>query len=105
MKPFLTIAGWFFTVFYLYQASLNLPEYFSPKSVMPCVTRILDSYIVWFIFPMSFIMAGIVFADIRALKQGINTGTSRRYIRARIVFGSAAVAATSIAAVRIISAC
>ncbi len=105
MKELLKFLGWMFTVFYLYQASLNLPEYFSPKSVMPCVTRILDSYIVWFIFPMSFIMAGIVVADIRDLQKDFYAGSSRLYIIARVAFGCAAITASSIAAVRIISAC
>ncbi len=105
MKPFLKIAGWCFTVFYLYQAALYLPEYFAPESVMPCVTRLLDSYILWFIFPMSFIMAGIVVADILALYHGLYAGPSRWYIRARVVSGSAAVVAASVAAARIISAC
>lgn len=99
------MAGWSFTVFYLYQATLYLPEYFAPVSVMPCVTRLLDSYIVWFIFPMSFIMAGIVVTDIRALQEGLYAGRSRWYIRARVVSGSAAAVAASVAAVRIISAC
>jgi hypothetical protein len=105
MKPFFKTVGWCFTVFYLYQAALYLPEYFAPVSVMPCVTRLLDSYIVWFIFPMSFIMSGIVTGDIRSLYHGLYAGRYRWYIRARMVSGSVAVVATFFAAARIISAC
>ena len=105
MRETLKTIGWSFTVFYLYQAGLNLPEYFAPKSVMPCVTRILDSYILWFIFPMSFIMAGIVAMDIRALHRGICAGLSKKFIAARVAVCSAAISATFIAAIRIMYAC
>lgn len=105
MRPFLKTAGWSFTVFYLYQAGLYLPEYFAPRSVMPCVTRMLDTYIALFVFPLGLVMACIVATDIRALHRSSDAGPPKWYTRARVAFGSAAVAATSVAVVRIMSAC
>ena len=104
MNSFLKTAGWCFTVFYFYQASLYLPEYFVPSSVMPCVTRMLDSYILWFVFPMSLIMAGIVAVDIRTLHRGLYARLSKKFIAARVAFGGAAAIAVFGAALRILAA-
>ncbi len=103
MKEFLKIAGWIFTVFYLYEAALNLTEFFSPRSVMPCVTRILDSYILYFVFPLSIVMAGIVAADIAGLRSQ-HSHLLRWLTLARIASGGAAISATAVAVYRILRA-
>lgn len=105
MKPFLKTVGWSFTVFYIYQAGLYLPEYFAPRSVMPCVTRMLDTYIAWFVFPLGLVMTGIVAADIRDLHKGAYAGLSKGFIIGRVVLGSCGALASAIAFYRIVLAC
>jgi hypothetical protein len=104
MNPFLKTAGWSFTVFYLYQAGLYLPEYFAPRSVMPCVTRLLDAYIAWFVFPLGIVMAGIIATDIIALRRSAYAGLSKALIFGRVALGSAGVLASTVAFFRILRA-
>lgn len=104
MKPFLKSLGWSFTIFYIYQAGLYLPEYFSPRSVMPCVTRMLDAYIAWFVFPLGLVMAGIVASDIRALHRGSYEGLSKGFIIGRVVLGGSGALASTIALYSIVLA-
>jgi len=104
MRPFLKTLGWTFTVFYLYQAGLYLPEYFAPRSVMPCVTRMLDAYIAWFVFPLGFVMAGIVAADIIGLHRSAYEGLSKGFIVGRVVLGCSGILASTIALFRIVLA-
>ena len=105
MRPFLRTVGWSFTLFYLYQAGLYLPEYFAPKSVMPCVTRMLDAYISWFVFPLGLVMAIIVAADIVGLHRSAYAGLSKGFIIGRVVLGSVGILASTIALFRIVLAC
>ena len=104
MRPFLKTAGWTFTVFYLYQAGLYLPEYFEPRSVMPCVTRMLDAYIAWFVFPLGLVMAVIIAADLASLRRSAHAGLSKVLIIGRVALGSAGVLASTVAFFRILQA-
>lgn len=105
MRPFLKTAGWSFTVFYLYQAGLYLPEYFAPRSVMPCVTRMLDTYIALFVFPLGLVMACIVVADITAIRRSSYAGLSKALIIGRVLFGGTGILASTVALFRIVQAC
>jgi hypothetical protein len=104
MRPFLKTIGWSFTAFYLYQAGLYLPEYFAPRSVMPCVTRMLDAYIACFVFPLGLAMTGIVATDIIGLRRSAYAGLSKALIIGRVAMGSAGVLASTVAFFRILRA-